>query len=286
MRALQALTYCGVFYVALEARQRKRPVLLVGAYLLIVFAQSVVFSTKLPIIISMLLAIAVFAAGHPSRLRKIDWRTLAAVSGALFVLLFTFRLVTEIRSKGTSDAASVTGYAILGPPSAYSLVLDGKAAIDVDPRWGMSIAGVRDLVAEGHTRQFGVFTNVVWLNPNKPESSTNIYTWFVALRHDFGLVGMFVVIFGFGLLGGALTTRQVTGSLGVFGQTALALLNLELIIALITALTYYNFSLLLLAMGVPLALLYRDTSRGAGNPPLPQASRTVSARGATSPRSL
>ena len=83
LRALQALTYCGVLYVAFEARLRRRPLLLVGAYLLVVFLQGVTFSTKLAFLISSLLVLAVVVSGYPTRFRSIDRRVLAGGAGAL-----------------------------------------------------------------------------------------------------------------------------------------------------------------------------------------------------------
>ena len=262
LRALQALTYCGVLYVAFEARLRRRPVVLVGAYLLIVFVQGITFSTKLAFLISSLLVLAVIVSGYPTRFGRVNRRVLAGAAGALLIVLLTFHIVTALRHKGAADVSAVTGYSILAPPSAYSLVLDGNASVDLDPRWGMTIAGPRDLLlGEGDTRRFGVYAQSVQFNAGQDESATNIYTWFLPLRHDFGVPGTFVIIFGLGLAAGALATRQLAGTLGPFGQTALALLNLELLFAPIFTLTYYNFTPLLLVIGLLLAWLYADPAR-------------------------
>ena len=180
----------------------------------------------------------------------------------------------------------MTGYSILAPPSAYSLVLDGKAAIDLDPRWGMTVAGIRDLVlGEGDTRRFGVYAQSVQFNAGQAESATNIYTWFLPLRHDFGIPGTIIIIFGIGLAAGGLASRQLAGTLGPFGQTALAMLNLELIFAPIFTLTYYNFTPLLLVMGLPLAWLYHRREPVAAAAATPWRRRghdaAAAARGAT-----
>jgi oligosaccharide repeat unit polymerase len=290
LRALQALTYCGALYVTFESRRRKRPALIIGGYLLIVLAHGVVFSSKLPVLICTLLVIAVVGAGHPTRFARIDRRVLAGGVSALLMLVLTFQIVTAVRHKGAADASAVMAYAILGPPSAYSLVLDKKAPLQVDPRWGMNFAGLRDVVVGGgEARQFGIYAQSVQLDAFKPESATNIYTWFVPLRHDFGLLGVFIVIFGLGLAAGALTTRQLAGSLGVFGQTVLALLNLELMFAPIFTVTYYNFFWLLLAAGVPLAWLYAERKPRRGQaartrPRIPRESARRVGRGPTAVR--
>jgi oligosaccharide repeat unit polymerase len=218
MRVLQALTYCGVLYVAFEARQRKRPVLLVGAYLLVVFAQGVAYSAKLGILIDVLLVIAVICVGYPTRFRRIDRRTLGGVVGGLLVVVLTFQVVTMLRHQGTTDESATTAYAVLGGPSAYSVVLEDGFTVNVDDQWGLTIAGIRDAVTSGSdTRALGVYAESVEFDPSKPaESRTNIYTWFMPLHHDFGVPGTFIVIFGLGLAA-SVTTRQpvaVSGSSG------------------------------------------------------------------------
>jgi oligosaccharide repeat unit polymerase len=259
MRALQALTYCSALFVGFEVRHRRRPVLLTLAFLGIVFVQGLALSSKLPILLNLLLFTALAAVGYPSKFRYINRRLLAGTLGGLLMVVVTFHAVTLLRHRGATDTTATMAFAVLGGPSAYSVLLDTDVSITFDQRWGLTFAGIRDVILGGEdTRALGVYAESVTFDLDRPdESRVNVYSWFMPLRHDFGIPGALIVIFGLGLLAGALTSRQVAGDLGHFGQVCLALLNMQLMFAPIFVLTYYNFLPLLLVTGGGLALLYR-----------------------------
>lgn len=244
LRILQAVTYAGAFYLAVVFRALPRGRLFIAAFLGLTFVQGAVISTKASMLIATLIFVvtAVTVGGMVQKRSRV--RAVGAVALLVAAIVLTFGVVTQQRSQGTADIAATIEYSLAGGPSALSMVLNREADINLDAPFGLTFGGLQETLGLSN-RTLGIYADVVVLRPGVPESQTNIYTWFVPLMHDFGLVGTLGVVFGIGLLTGALTRRLRAGALGVPGRGVLALINCVLAYASITALTYYNFMLLL-----------------------------------------
>jgi oligosaccharide repeat unit polymerase len=261
MRLLQTLTYVGVFYIAFAATTVRRPTLLVAPLLLIMVAQSSAGSAKLPTLLGLCMIIAVLGAVRPEAFLRLRPRLVLGVGAAVAVILLVFSLVSNDRSQGTGDVIATTEYAILGPPSALSELLDGHQTVSELDGFGASFGGLVSALG-GPQRVFGMYAASVELTPGLYESRTNVYTWFIPLRHDFGMGGALGLI---ALLGAVLTSlfmRSREGMLGVPGLVVLSLGNLTLMFAPLNAMTYYNVWFVLLGMALPLSLVFRLVQDG------------------------
>jgi oligosaccharide repeat unit polymerase len=256
LRLLQALTYVGVFYIAFAAITVRRRTLILAPMVLIMVAQSSASSSKLPTILTLELIVAVLAAVRPEAFGRLRPRLILGAGAAIAITLLVFSLVTNDRSRGTGDVVATTEYAMLGSPSALSELLDGHQTVNEPDGFGASFGGIVSALG-GPQRTFGVYAASVQLTPGLYQSETNVYTWFVPLRHDFGMAGTLGLI---GLLGSVLTSlfmRAREGLLGVPGLSVLALGDLTLMFAPLNTLTYYNVWFILLGMALPLSLVFR-----------------------------